>query len=203
MTTNIPKLKYANAIISLLKGIVYKENDKVWKNISEHEKEIKRYFAQIGINCIINSTEGYSFLKQFQQDEDENQAEKIPALLGKSQLGFYSSLMCVLLRKRILEMEKSGEENRLILDKFEIYEMTKIFLPENLNDDEKKQKERINKTLTELENNGFIRKMKTDNNKIEVRKILKEFITADTAIALLQKYKEYLLSLGNKIVFEE
>lgn len=203
MTTNIPKLKYTTAIISLLKGIVYKENDKTWKNISEHENEIKRYFAQIGINCIINFSEGYAYLKQFQEDTDENQEEKIPPLLEKRQLGFYSSLICVLLRKRILEMEKNGEESRLILDKLEIYEMTKIFLPESMKDDEKKQKDRINKTLTELENNGFIRKMETDSNKIEVRKILKEYITADTAMALLQKYKEYTGNSGNKIDFEE
>ena len=66
-----------------------------------------------------------------------------------------------------------------------------------------KQKKKVDDILSKLENNGFIRKMEIDNSKIEVLKILKEFITADIAISLLQKYKEYSESLGTKIIFEE
>jgi len=202
MTANIPKLKYSTAIISLLKGIVYKEDDKVWKNISDFENDIKRYFAQLGINCIINFSEGYAFLKQFQYETEEDENDKIPDLLEKRALGYYPSLMCVLLRKRMIEMEKSGEETRLILDRQEIYEMTRVFLDKKLGEDEKTQKYKVNQVLTDLENNGFIRKLKTDTNKIEVRKILKEYITADVVATLLQKYKEYSNSSDKKIDFE-
>lgn len=59
----------SNAYISLLKGIVIKENkEKIWDTILNYRNQIEDYFRHLGLKLRIYEEEGYCYL---QQDEDE------------------------------------------------------------------------------------------------------------------------------------
>ena len=77
------------------------------------------------------------------ESEDEEQQNPLPRLIEKRQLSYPVTLLCVLLRKALLEADASGGDTRVILEKEKIRDMLKIFLPETSN--EAKTSDKINK----------------------------------------------------------
>lgn len=183
---------YSNVLVALLKGIVYSHSEELWDVLlqPENEADIKRYFADIYLDVIIDKAEGYAYLKQQQPDEacteEEEQGLK---LISRRPLNFYVSLLCLLLRKHLVENDSEGDSVKAILSREEIITLMNPFLKETTN--EANQLKQVDSAIKKVVDEGFIRRMKTDKEQYEINRIIKAFVNADVVVAWLEKYKEY------------
>ncbi len=179
---------YASAIIKLLQGVIYNDDKELWDNLIKYHVPIKEYFKVIGIDVLIYETEGFAFLKQKQFDE--GQEINLPNLIEKRQLSYPVTLLCVLLVEKLIEFDATeGDSTRLIVDKDEIKEMLRIFLPEKTN--EAKLIDNIDENINKLVKYGFLRKLNDTESKYEVKRILKAKIPAETLQEVKNKLEEY------------
>jgi len=179
---------YAPTIIKLLQGIIYNDDKELWDNLIKYHVPIKEYFRVIGIDVLIYETEGFAFLKQKQFDE--GQEINLPNLIEKRQLSYPVTLLCVLLVEKIIEFDATeGDSTRLIVDKDEIKEMLRIFLPEKTN--EVKLIDNIDENINKLVKYGFLRKLNDTESKYEVKRILKVRVPVETLLEVKSKLEEY------------
>ena len=178
--------KYSNALISLLKGIVY-SHSKYWGVLLDCENDVKNYFSNINLEVIIDKSEGYAYLKQKETTDDENEGDL--KLIGKRQLSFHISLLCLLLRKHLIESDSQGYTSKVILSKENIINLMKPFCKETTN--EARQNSQINSAINTVVDEGFLRPMKTEDEQYEINRIIKAFINADIVKCELEKLENY------------
>ena len=175
---------YSNALISLLKGVVYDTNEDVWKKIINYEPDIKNYFKALKLELYIDKSEGYAFLKQIELHEEEKQLK----LIDRKQLSYPVTLLCVILRKLLLEADLSGSNTKVIVEKEKLKENLRIFLPEAYN--EVKSYDKIDEYINKVIDYGFLRKLK-EPNKYEINRIIKAKISADILSEIEKDLMEY------------
>lgn len=185
--------QYSHILVALLKGIVYSSNEKVWDELlkPENEADVKKYFADINLELIIDKSEGYAYLKQKQSDDDE---EDGPKLIERRQLNFHVSLLCLLLRKHLIENDREGESTKAILTRDEIIQLVKPFYKETTN--EASQQGQIERAIKRVIDEGFLRKMKTEDEQYEINRIIKAFISADVVKDSLERLQNYANQLS-------
>lgn len=209
---------YSIILVALLKGIIYSHNEKVWDELlkPENEIDVRKYFADIHLDVIIDKSEGFAYLKQKtttdnsndSNDNNENSEEienndenrnnesnansgnyEIPKLIEKRQLNFDISLLCLLLRKHVIENDRDGEFSKAILSEVEIINLAKPFYKETTN--EASQQRKIKSSIKRVIDEGFLRQMKTDDKQYEINRIIKAFVNADVVKDSLEKLKNY------------
>jgi hypothetical protein len=177
---------YSVSLIALLKGIVYNHQKEIWENLLQYEPDVKKYFQPIGVELFLDKSEGYAFLKQKEWEEED---AALPRLTEKRQLNFMVSLLCIVLRKYLLEQDAQGGSVRSIINEQEIINRTKVFLP-SIND-EAKQQEKIVSTINRVIDLGFLRKLDNQEKNYEIHRIIKGFVNADVIDDSLKKLREY------------
>lgn len=180
---------YSHILVALLKGIVYSHNEKVWDELlkPENEGDVKKYFADINLELIIDKSEGYAYLQQRKSEDEEEEA---PRLIDRRQLNFHVSLLCLLLRKHLIENDREGESTKAILTKEEIIQLVKPFYKETTN--EANQQKHIEAAMKRVVDEGFLRKMKTEDEQYEINRIIKAFVNADVVKDSLEKLQIYV-----------
>ena len=182
-------IELSNAYISLLKGIITKENkEKVWDTILNYRNQIEDYFRQLGLTLKLYEEEGYCYLQQIEDDETNNLLKLIP----KTQLSLHLSLLLVTLRKYMLESTANGDE-KIVISKEEIFIKMKNYLKETSN--EIKQEKEITTYIKKVEEMKFIRKLKNSDDKYEILRLLASFVDAqwlDDLDKRILEYKEYI-----------
>lgn len=177
---------YSLSLIALLKGVVYNHQKDVWDNLLQYEPDVKKYFQPVGLELFLDKSEGYAFLRQRElEDEDD----PLPRLAEKRQLNFLTSLLCIVIRKYLLEHDAQGGSVRSIISEQEIINRMKVFLP--VKNDEAKQQEKIVTTINKVAELGFIRKLDDQEKNYEIHRIIKGFVNADVIDESLKKLKEY------------
>ena len=183
----------SNAYISLLKGIVIKENkEKIWDTILNYRNQIEDYFRHLGLKLRIYEEEGYCYL---QQDEDE-ELKDLFRLVPKVQLSLHLSLLLATLRKYMYESTANGDE-KIVISKEEIFLRMKSYLKETSN--EVKQEKEIESYLKKIEEMKFIRKLKNSDDKYEVLRLISSFVDAqwlDDLNKHLIEYKDFIKNGG-------
>ncbi|HEV7379443.1 MAG TPA: DUF4194 domain-containing protein [Dyadobacter sp.] len=177
---------YSTSLIALLKGIVYSHQKEVWENLVHYEPDIKKYFLPVGLELFLDKSEGYAFLRQREWEEDEVQ---LPKMAEKRQLNFLTSLMCIVIRKFLLEHDAQGGSVRSIISEQEIINRTKAFLPDA--SDEAKQQEKITTTINRVLEIGFLRKLEDEEKNYEIHRIIKGFVNADVIEETLKRFRSY------------
>lgn len=194
---NDKTLPYANSIIRLLQGAVYMEQETLWAELTTYRYGIAEYFAKIGVTLIISEEDGFAYLKDTDDGDDENSEEEdskkdeneTHSLFSKRQLGYHISLLCVILTKKLLEFDlTSGDQTRLILSRQEIKENFGVFLPEKSN--EAKTVDLVDTHINKLIEYGFLRKI--SDSEVEVKRILKAKFSANILTEVNDKLEEYL-----------
>jgi hypothetical protein len=180
------ELEYSLSLIALLKGIVYNHQKEVWENLMRYEPDVKKYFLPVGLELFLDKSEGYAFLRQKELNEEDVQ---LPRLAEKRQLNFLTSLLCIVLRKFLLEHDAQGGSVRSIINEEEIINRTKIFLPAA--NDEAKQQEKIRTTINRVIEIGFLRQLEDQEKNYEVHRIIKGFINADVIEETLKRFRNY------------
>ncbi|MBF1205404.1 MAG: DUF4194 domain-containing protein [Fusobacterium periodonticum] len=182
-------IELSNAYISLLKGIIIKENkEKIWDTILNYRNQIEDYFRQLGLTLKLYEEEGYCYLQQIEDDETDNLLKLVP----KVPLSLHLSLLLVSLRKYMLESTANGDE-KIVISKEEIFIKMKNYLKETSN--EIKQEKEITSYIKKVEDMKFIRKLKNSDNKYEILRLLASFVDAqwlDDLDKRILEYKEYI-----------
>jgi hypothetical protein len=177
---------YNASLIGLLKGVVYNHHKEVWENLLRYEPDVKKYFAPIGLELFLDKSEGYAFLRQRDWEDDDVQ---LPRLAEKRQLNFLTSLMCIVLRKYLLEHDAQGGSVRSIINEQDIINRIKVFFPST--NDEAKQQEKITGTINKVVEIGFLRRLDDQEKNYEIHRIIKGFVNADVIDDALKRLKDY------------
>ncbi len=186
---NNPNSEISSTVVPLLKGVVYQEeNPGLWSNLLSRQAKIRDYVSVMGLELILDESEGYAFLRSIQEGSDDT-ADPVPRLIARRQLSYPVSLMLALLRKKLAELDAGGNETRLILSRDEAAELIRIFLPSGSN--EAKLIDQIDSTLNKIAELGFIRRLRGEGQMIEVRRIIKAFIDAQWLADFDQRLAEY------------
>jgi uncharacterized protein DUF4194 len=189
----------AAAIIQLMRGVVYREQDQAtWSTLDRNPPPVRDHFAAIGVDVIIDDTEGYAYLQTRPEADLE---EPLPRLVKRRTLGYNLSLLLVLLRKRLLEFETAGAEGKLVLSRDQIVEMLRLFLTESTN--EARVVDQADTTIRRAADLGFLRQMHARSDQWEVRRILKAYVDAQTLSDFAGKLAEYAAAVSGTAAHDE
>lgn len=177
----------SEVLISLLKGIVYRENEpEIWQALIDLQIRVRDHLAIIGLELMLDESEGYAWLRHLAPVEGE---KTLPRLAARRQLSYPVSLLIALLRRRLAEHDAAGGETRLILSVEEIVDMCRTFFPAGAN--EARFFDQINAHLNKVVELGFVRKMKGIEHQIEVCRIIRAFVDAQWLFEFDQRLREY------------
>ncbi|MSS84309.1 DUF4194 domain-containing protein [Actinomycetaceae bacterium WB03_NA08] len=177
----------AATIITLMQGVVYRQaNEATWTNLDRFEAQIRDHFSLIGVDVVIDQLEGYAYLRTNPVQEGE---EALPPLVRKRALTYGASLLLVLLRKRLLEFDASGEEGKLVVNREKLSEMMRVFLPDSTN--EVRSARQVDSAISKATELGFLRPLRGQGNLWEVQRILKAYVDAEVLGDLDHKLATY------------
>ena len=177
----------ARVAVHLLKGVIYRDQHAAqWQDWLVHQAAIRQYLAVIGLQVIGDETEGYAYIKQKPAADDET---ALPRLVTRRPLSHPVSLLCALLRKKLVERDAGGGETRVVLSRADIVEMVQVFLPPAAN--EAKLVDQIDRHIAKVVELGFLRQFKGDEPVFEVRRIIKALVDADFLVGYLAKLDGY------------
>lgn len=159
-------------VIHLLKGVIYQE-DALWNPLLELQAQVRDYVKTMGLDLILDESEGYAFLKSRLSEGDE---ADLPRLVARRPLSYPVSLLLALLRRRLAEFDASGGSTRLILSLEEIAEMMLTFFADGSN--EARKFDQVEAYVNKVVELGFLRRLKGQDKMLEVRRILKAYIDA-------------------------
>jgi hypothetical protein len=174
-------------IVTLLKGVIYRDSSPdIWQNIGPLHPHIKAQGELLGLDFFVDEAEGYAFFRQKVQTDG---AQSVPRLVQRRQLSYPVSLLCVLLRKKLIEADAGGDSNRVIITRAQVIETMRIFMPDSGN--EAKVSDQIDTALNRVKEMGFIRALESGDDMYEVRRIIRAFVDAELISSLDDKLKEY------------
>ncbi len=169
--------------ISLLKGVVYREDDeRLWGALLNLQARVRDYVGVLGLELVLDEAEGHAFLKSRPDPGEDEAVPKLPRLVVRRPLSFPVSLMLALLRKKLAEHDAGGGDTRLVLSRDDIVELVRVFLPQSSN--EARLIDQIETHINRVVDLGFLRRLKTVSGaaaapiNFEVRRILKAFVDA-------------------------
>jgi hypothetical protein len=175
-------------VVKLMKGVVYRDaHEAEWQDLVLLESQVSDYVRVIGLELVMDEAEGYAYLHQAEPAQD---GAKLPRLMQRRPLSYPVSLLCVLLRKKLVEADVSGEQIRLVLARDQMAEMMRVFLKDQPN--EAKLMDRIDAHINKVVELGFLRRFSKDAQTFEVRRILKALVDADWLAQMDEKLGEYL-----------
>jgi hypothetical protein len=180
-------------VIPLLKGVFYRDADAAsWSALLNLQSRVRDYVAVLGLDLVLDEAEGYAFLRSRPESDDQS-SPKLPRLVARRPLSFPVSLLLALLRKKLAEFDASGGDTRLILSRSEIVELIRVFLPDSSN--ETRIVDQVDVHLNKIADLGFVRRLRGQENMIEVLRILKAFVDAQWLTEFDQRLAAYRASI--------
>lgn len=179
---------YAPVIIKLLQGVL-DSDDRYWEMLLSNRTPVMDHFARLGIEIVVDEAEGYAFLRQAQDDSDDEHAD-LPRLFRRVRLSYDVTLLCVLLRERLAHFDASNTDSaRLVLSREELYEMTRAFFRERAN--EARMMRNFDSVVNRVVEHGFLRKLEgAGEPRYEVKRIIKARVATDVLAEIKQKLEE-------------
>jgi hypothetical protein len=177
----------SRVLIALMKGVTYQEdNPALWQSLLNLQARVREYAALLGLETILDEAEGYAYLRQRATADGD---PEVPRLVPRRQLSYPVSLLLALLRKRLAEFDAMSGDTRLIVSRDDIVEMMRVFLPDTAN--EARLIDRIDGYINKVLELGFLRKLRGQDDRFEVRRILKAFVDAQWLKEFDQRLAEY------------
>jgi hypothetical protein len=184
------------AVTQLMKGVVYRDtHDRAWRSLLELQPQARDFVEVIGLQVVIDESEGYAFLRQRAVDPDE--PDPLPRLVPRRALSFPVSLLLALLRKKLAEFDAQGGDTRLMLSRAQILEMIRVFLPPTSN--EARLTDQIDAHINKIVELGFLRPAKNSEQLYEVRRILKAFVDGQWLADFDARLAEYAALLEAEV----
>ncbi|MES1931553.1 hypothetical protein T35B1_03029 [Salinisphaera shabanensis T35B1] len=174
-------------LIHLLKGVFYRDQQEaLWQSLLTLQGRVRDYVTVLGLELVLDEAEGYAYLRQTARGDGE---QGPPRLVPRRQLSYPVSLLLALLRKKLAEHDASGGDPRLILTQAQIVELVRLFLPDTAN--EAKLVDRVQGDINKVIELGFLRRLRGQNDRYEVRRILQSFVDAQWLGEFEQRLQEY------------
>ncbi len=174
-------------LIGLIKGVTYRATDPLaWQSLLALQARVRDYVAVLGLELILDEAEGYAYLRQRQSDDREN---PLPRLITRRQLSYPVSLLLALLRKKLVEFDAGSNDERLILDRSQIVDLVRLFMPETSN--EARLLDRVGSSIEKVVELGFLRRLRGSDDRYEVRRVLKAFVDAQWLSDFNTRLAEY------------
>lgn len=175
-------------MIQLFKGPIYRDvHDKLWEPLSRNRRRVADHVATLGLRLEIDETDGFAYLRSLRDGESDID---YPRLIARHPLSFTTSLLIVLLRKRLLEFDTSSTEARLILGRAQIIDLYQVYAPSGL--DEVKLARLVDSHIKRIEELGFLHKLRGTTDQFEVRRILRAFVDGQWLSQFDQRLDAYL-----------
>jgi Domain of unknown function (DUF4194) len=184
---------YAPVVIKLLQGVVYHDDTTSWDLLLTHQTAIQDYFARIGVEVFVHEADGFAFLRQPELEDEEGERVSLPRLTRRDKLSYSVTLLCVLLRERLDQFDASASESdRLILTLEQLRDLARAFFPER--NDERALFRKIDAAIERVVDLGFLRRLGAsgDDERFEVRRILKARIDADKLAEIKRRLESYV-----------
>lgn len=180
-------------LIALFKGVLYRDADlRLWEALLALEARVRDYVEVLGLMLIVDEAEGHAYLRQ---RPEEGEDTPLPRLVRRRPLNYPVSLLLALIRKKLAEHDAAGGDPRLILSREQIVDMVRVFLPETAN--EARLMDRIDSHINKVVELGFLRRLRGDGDRFEVRRIITGFIDADWLAELDRRLAEYAAQLDD------
>ena len=162
---------FSLVLIQLMKGPVYRDtHERLWGHLLEARHQVSDYVAVLGINSVIDESEGYAYLRSRPVDNDA----EFPRLVARRALSFHVSLLLALLRKRLAEFDATSADARLIISRDQMIEMLRLFMADSSND--ARLVDAIDAHINKVVEFGFLRRLRDERDLYEVRRILKAYV---------------------------
>lgn len=174
-------------LILLFKGVLYRdEQPAAWQDLLRLQAQVRDHTGVFGLELILDEAEGYAYLRQRPAEEGE---EELHRLVPRRQLSYPVSLLLALLRKKLAEHDATGGDPRLILSREQITDMVRLFLPET--GDEVRLMNRMDGHIKRVVELGFLRRLRGQEERFEVRRILAAFVDAQWLAEFDQRLADY------------
>lgn len=163
-------------VVSLLKGVIDRgDHETRWASLLRWESRVRDYVAVLGLELVIAEDDGYAFLRQ--RDAGERDDDTVPRLIHRRSLSYPVSLILALLRRRVAEHDAASGEARIVVSVDEVEGLVQPYLPSG--SDEAKQRDRVESYLRQIAKLGFIRFLRGDESRFEIRRLINSFVTAE------------------------
>jgi hypothetical protein len=182
-------------LTQLMKGVVYQDtHERAWRQLIQLQPQVRDYVALLGLTVVIDEAEGYAFLRQRADDEDDPDSQPLPRLIPRRSLSFHVSLLLALLRKKLAEFDAGNGDTRLMLSRAQIIDMIRLFLPATSN--EVRLVDQIDTHISKVAELGFLRPVKGQDQLFEVRRIVKAFVDGQWLADFDRRLTEYAALLA-------
>ncbi|MDZ7669426.1 MAG: DUF4194 domain-containing protein [Gammaproteobacteria bacterium] len=186
-----PEPQLPPVLVALFRGVLYREqNPDLWHDMLRLQGQVRDQAALFGLELMLVETDGYAFLRQQPAEEG---ADTLPRLVPRRPLSYPVSLLLALLRKKLAEHDAGGGDVRLILERDQVVDMLRLFLPETAND--ARLVDQVDRHLNKIVELGFLRRLRGEQQRFEVQRILASFVDAQWLAdfeARLAEYRRYL-----------
>jgi hypothetical protein len=177
---------YAPTLIRLLQGPMYSDDGTAWDLLLRHRQAVEDYFGVMALEVVVAEHDGLAFLRKQRPAEGEPAAD-VPELIVRRELPYLASLLCVLLVEALYRFEASGgDQARLVLGRDAIRELAAPYLPSRTN--EARLADSVDAQINNLIRYGFLRKLRGDDDALEVTRLLKHKLNAER----IQEVKDLL-----------
>ena len=189
-------LPFAAAIIKLLQGTVFDEDQKIWNELILYQQPIRDYFRQIGIDLYLDESSGFSYLTQTDGQEAD---VKIPRLVRRMPLTYEVTLLLTILRESLEDFDvKNTEASKCFITHQEIIEKIELLFREKA--DKVKLLARLESYINQVIQLGFLKEINTrdidaDTRRYEIRRVIRAKINN----AKLEEIKNQLESHGKSV----
>lgn len=180
--------EFSTTLVALLKGFVVEStNTKIYQYILDNQLVIEDYVSRIGLSLMIQEEDRVAYLRQRVY---ENEEEFIPRIVSRHPLSYGASVLLVLLRKEVIEINQNESDSRVIISRDDIIDKIKPYIF-STNDEAKRDRE-IDRHIQTINDLGFIRLLKGSSTQYEVLPIIRGFVDAQLLEDVDKKLSEYL-----------
>jgi len=174
-------------LIALLKGVLCREdNESLWQTVLNLRAVLADYVAVLGLDLLVDEAEGFAWLRSRETDEGET---PLPRLLTRRQLPYMSSLLLALLCRKLAETDAGGNAGKLVLERSDLVELVRVFLPQRGND--ARLSDQVMTALGRIEDLGFVRRLKDDEGRYEIRRVIRAFVDAQWLGEFAERLEDY------------
>ncbi|MBC2595941.1 DUF4194 domain-containing protein [Ruficoccus amylovorans] len=187
-------LTLSHVIVRLVSGPLYQEETDLWNRLRIESEAVRRHYALMGLEVVIDEDAGYAYLRQAETDEEDDTSgtTPLPRLLRRTPLGFHPTLLMVLLRERLLRHDQSAEgEANLYLDAAQLADLLRPYY--HASTDEKKTETQISRAIGRLQEIGILRPLPDRSETIyRVEPILRTKLPIQELEAIRDRLRAYV-----------
>lgn len=185
---DLPEFReWSEVAVRLLQGVVYLEDGRSWDVMLRNRSALEEYFYRIGLQLVVDESEGFGFLRQLQAEDLPSDYEQLPRLFRRTRLSYDATLLTVLLRDELRRFEEEDVHNqRCVISGDALFEQWKSFFPKD--SDEVRLRKSLATAIRTLEGLKFVKRFGQEADEWEVRRILKARVIAEDLESLRDQF---------------